>query len=172
MKRHLAAAVFTLVASFMIAGCAGFMRSGGQKPSLISAWQGRLAVRVAADLGTVPDADQHFSSGFELEGSQLLGELRLLTPLGGIAAKIHWTTQHAVMQSSSGEISHFDSIDALVCSTVGTHLPIAALFAWLDGSNADIDGWTVDLSQYAKGKITAHRTMPPPAAEIRIILDK
>ncbi len=148
------------------------MRPGGQKPSSVSTWQGRLAVRVAADPGTVPDADQHFSSGFELEGSQLLGELRLLTPLGGIATTIRWTSQHAVMQSSSGEISHFDSIDALVSSMVGTRLPIAALFAWLDGSYADIDGWTVDLSQFAKGKITAKRTMPAPAAEIRIVLDK
>jgi outer membrane lipoprotein LolB len=73
---------------------------------------------------------------------------------------------------AQGEQRHFESLDALIQQAVGTDVPVAALFAWLSGTQMTADGWTADLTQHAQGRITARRTSPLPGAELRLIFDK
>ena len=154
-----------VIATFFLAGCAAPASVSIQNAAEISAWRGRLAVRVESD------QPQSFSAGFELTGTPLIGELTLYTPLGSTAAALSWSSQTAVMRSQ-GEVRHFKSLDSLIKQAVGTEIPVVALFAWLAGDNMVIAGWNADLSQHANGRITARRTAPAPAAELRLVLDK
>lgn len=161
-----AALLFT---TFFIAGCASPTRANNSDHPETSPWHGRLAVRVEADSSY--NSAQSFSAEFELNGTALSGELTLYTPLGNIAAVLSWSPQTAVLRAN-GNVRYFDSLDNLIKQTVGTEVPVAALFAWLSGDNLIVDGWHADLSQQASGKITAHRSEPRPQAEIRLVLDK
>ena len=49
--------------------------------------------------------------------------------------------------------------------------PVGALFAWLRGVPETAEGWQVDLSQQAGGRLRAWRLAPPPSAELRVVLD-
>jgi outer membrane lipoprotein LolB len=60
----------------------------------------------------------------------------------------------------------------LISKLLGTVVPVAALFDWLNGRHTEIDGWQVDLTQFNVGKIVAQREMPAPEAKIRILLDQ
>lgn len=128
-----------------------------------------MAVRVEADFPHNPI--QSFSAEFELSGNALTGELTLYTPLGNTAATLNWTPQTAILRAN-GDVRYFDSLDNLIKQTVGTEIPVEALFAWLSGDNLIVDGWHADLSQQVSGKITARRSEPRPQAEIRLVLDK
>ena len=145
------------------------MRAGGQNGFEMTIWQGRLAVRI--DPETPESAPQSFSASFALTGTPTTGQLNLLTPIGSTAAALSWSPGTAVMQAQ-GEQRHFESLDALIYEAVGADIPVAALFAWLAGTPMNSAGWTADLTQYDRGRITARRTHPLPGAELRLILDK
>ena len=133
-------------------------------------WRGRLAITVQTNsLAQTPA--QSMSAGFELSGSPQTGELTLYTPLGGTAAALSWSTRGATLRSA-GESRDFASLEALLLHTLGTELPLAALFAWLAGDNREVAGWQADLSQYAAGRILARRTEVGSEAQIRLILEK
>ena len=66
---------------------------------------------------------------------------------------------------------HFASQNALIKHATGTELPVATLFAWLAGENLAAAGWHADLSQHARGRITAQRSSPSPTAELRLVLE-
>lgn len=158
-----------IFASIFIAGCAAPTRAIVSNESEVSLWRGRLAVRVESEQ---PQAQpQAFSAGFELTGNAQAGELTLYTPLGNTAAALSWSPQTAVMRSN-GDVRHFESLDALIKQAVGTEIPVVALFAWLAGDNMAVAGWSADLSDHAKGRITARRTQPAPLAELRLVLEK
>ncbi len=132
-------------------------------------WRGRLAVRIEA---AQPDAQpQSFSASFELTGTPLTGDLTLYTPLGNTAATLSWSSQTAVLRSN-GEVRYFASLEDLMMQAIGTDIPVLALFGWLAGENMSVKGWRADLSQHATGRITARRTEPAPAAELRLVLDR
>ena len=154
-----------IFATIFIAGCAAPTRAIVSKESEVSLWRGRLAVRVESE------QPQAFSAGFELTGNAQAGELTLYTPLGNTAAALSWSPQTAVMRSN-GDVRHFESLDALIKQAVGTEIPVVALFAWLAGDNMAVAGWSADLSDHAKGRITARRTQPAPLAELRLVLEK
>lgn len=154
-----------LAAVFFIAGCAAPTQVALQHRSELSPWRGRLAVRVESD------QSQSFSAGFELSGTPRAGELTLYTPLGTTAAALSWTPDTAVMRRQ-GEVHYFTSLDALIQQALGAEIPVLALFAWLAGDNLVVAGWNADLSQHAAGRITARRTAPAPAAELRLVLDQ
>ncbi len=163
-----------LVAIFLIAGCAvsaGHHTQNAANRATDPVWQGRLAVHVPADPTHGEDQDQRWSSNFVLRGHSDLGELQLLTPFGITTADIAWTPKQAVLRTR-GDSRSFDHIDALISDVVGITVPIDALLAWLDGNNLPVDGWTVDLTGFADGKIVAMRNAPAPQAEIRIVLDR
>lgn len=132
-------------------------------------WHGRLAIRVESTL--TDTAPQSIAAGFELSGSPQAGELILYTPLGSSAAILSWT-EHSASLRSAGENRTFASLDALIRHTMGTELPVAALFAWLAGDNPVVPGWDADLSRYAQGSILARHTRPGTQAQLRLILEK
>ena len=155
--------------AFFLAGCAIPTRASLPNQPEASVWRGRLAVRVESDQ---PQAQpQSFAAGFELSGSALTGELTLFTPLGTTITALSWSPQTALMRTQ-GDIRYFESLDALIKQAVGTEIPVAALFAWLAGDNPTVAGWHADLSQHAKGRITARRMEPGPLAELRVVLEK
>jgi outer membrane lipoprotein LolB len=154
-----------LFATLFIAGCAAPTRTDISTQSDVSLWHGRLAVRVESD------QPQSFSAEFELTGNAQTGALTLYTPMGSTAAALSWSPQTAAMRTQ-GEVHSFESLDALIKQAVGTEIPVAALFAWLEGENMIAAGWSADLSQHAKGRITARRAQPVPLAELRLVLEK
>lgn len=145
------------------------MPSGSLQSIEISVWHGRLAVTVQADSEQSPA--RSFVGDFELSGSAAAGRLVLYSPLGMTVASLNWTPTIALLRSG-GEFRAFESLDALITQTLGTEVPVTALFAWLAGESTSTGGWNADLSQRASGHITARRTSPSPAAEIRLILER
>ena len=160
-RATLAAALFV---SLLIAGCALPPKKFGAYPQEASTWRGRLAVRVETA------EPQSFSAAFELTGSAAAGEMTLFNPLGGTAAVLAWDAQTAIMRVN-GDVQHHPSLDALISRAIGTEIPVDALFSWLAGELASADGWNPDLSQRARGRITAKRTSPAPPVELRLVLD-
>lgn len=129
------------------------------------AWSGRLAL-------AVDDARQTaLSAGFDLRGSPRAGELILLSPVGLTLARLSWAPGEAVLRAG-GEEQRFDSLQALASAATGTELPLAALFDWLDGRPTPVPGWEVDLSGLAQGRLLATRASPPPAARLRLALER
>jgi outer membrane lipoprotein LolB len=126
-----------------------------------------LAVRI----DSVNDGPaQSFSASFELIGQASAGDLILYGPLGSTAAHLNWTPSAASLRSN-GTVRHFNSLSELAQQATGTDLPIAALFDWLAGRDLPVPGWQADLSQLNQGRLTARRTHPEPAAELRLILE-
>ena len=131
-----------------------------------SNWYGRLSLQVES-AQTPP-----VTAEFELTGNPETGTLTLYAPLGSTAAVLTWAPLSATLRAHNGEVEHFESLDALIRRVVGTEIPVHALFAWLAGRDMSAAGWSADLSDYAKGRITARRTQPEPAAELRVALEK
>ncbi len=147
----------------MLAGCA-VPPPRPATSATVGYWRGRLALRIEA---AEPSA---FFASFELSGHAGAGELLLSSPLGSTLAQLRWNPQQALLRSN-GETRAFDSLAALAEEATGTAIPIAALFAWLQGQPAAADGWQADLSQLAEGRLLARRSVPAPAAELRLILE-
>ncbi len=157
-----------LVAMIFIAGCATSISHDAQTSSEHRLWHGRLAVHVPADPGRSPA--RHFAGEFALSGNAMTGRLDLYTPLGITVASLSWTPSLALLRSE-GDVHSFGSLEALVRQTLGTELPVGALFGWLAGESTDVAGWSVDLSEQSSGRITARQTEPHQAAEIRLIIE-
>lgn len=153
-----------LLAIFLIAGCAQSPLAPGPYGTEHQAWRGRLAVRIDSQ------EPQSFSASFDLIGQAQAGELILSGPLGSTAAHLVWTPESATLRSN-GSVRQFNSLHELATQATGTALPIAALFDWLAGRDVVAAGWQADLSQLANGRLTARRTQPEPAAELRLILE-
>jgi outer membrane lipoprotein LolB len=156
--------VWFLCAVLLLAGCAN--QAALQKPLVEkdAHWQGRLAVKVFSK------PVQAFSANFELLGRPTHGELVLTSALGTTLAHMLWTADSATLITASKE-EHFDSLQALARSTTGTDLPVASLFAWLQGQPDVALGWQADLSELDQGRIVA-RHPEAVEAELKIILDR
>ena len=152
-------------AMLLVAGCAQPARAPQADDVSMGVWRGRLAVQVE------DSPSQSFSAGFELKGRPEAGELMLYSPFGGTVAALSWAPGSATLRSAS-EVRQFESIDALVTGATGTAIPVASLFDWLSGNNTAVNGWEADLSQLAQGRLHARRVAPPPAANLRVALDK
>lgn len=147
----------------LLAGCA---QPGpaptNQHPTL---WTGRLALQVE------DQASQSFSASFELSGSAQQGQFLLLNPLGNTLAKIQWSAGHAeITTGQNTRVS--ESLDALLQDALGTDIPVAALFSWLEGTHVAAVGWQVDLSAIGSGRLVAQRHTPTPQATLRIVLSR
>lgn len=155
-SRLLAAAVIAWGA--LLAGCAT------PPPAAAPAqWSGRLALTLATD------PPQHWSAGFELNGTPARGELRLHSPLGQTVATIRWDGPGAWLDRGDGAPRRYDSLAALTSDLTGAPLPVAALFAWLGGTAQEAPGWHVDLTDQPQGRLRARRSDPPPAADLRLL---
>lgn len=153
-----------LLAALVVAGCASPPRAASTDPQA-QVWTGRLALTVEGQ------QSQSFSAGFELRGKPDAGQLTLYNPLGGTLAVLAWAPGSATLRQGD-KVSQFESIDALGVQATGSELPLAALFDWLRGVDTPAAGWQADVSQLAQGRLRAQRTTPPPAADLRVALDR
>lgn len=94
----------------------------------------------------------------------------LLNPLGNIVARVQWSPGQASAQQGT-QTRQASSLDELTQDLLGTSLPIAALFDWLQGKPTVAAGWQADLDGRSEGRILARRTDPLPEASLRIVLD-
>lgn len=124
---------------------------------------GRLALTVHSD------PVQSVAAGFDLRGSPDAGSLLLTSPLGNAVARVEWSETAAEWRQGDRVIKK-RNLEELTTELGGTALPVAALFAWLNGTALEIDGWQADLSRHAVGRITARRTHPLPSAELRLVM--
>lgn len=129
-------------------------------------WQGKLALRIDESAGA-----KSYAANFELIGSARRGELLLTGPLGTTVARLSWRPGQAVLQRS-GDAEVFDDLDALAARATGTPLPVAALFEWLQGHPMVAQGWQADLTQLGDGRLRAHRDLPPPQADLQLVLER
>lgn len=135
-------------------------------------YAGRMSLKIDAvdpqALG--PQQGQFFSGSFELTGNAQVGGLILISPLGSVLAELSWTDSTAQLRSN-GESRNFNSLDALVLHATGAIIPVASLFSWLAGIEAQATGWQADLSRLSNGRFVARRLDPLPAAELRLVLE-
>jgi outer membrane lipoprotein LolB len=166
-----------LNAIFIVAGCAYPEPITGQNDdklaelALVGKYRGRIALKIDPEAASDESRGQSFSAEFELSGNAQTGELVFFSPLGSIVAALNWTPQTAQLHQG-GQIQNFDSLGVLLKRSTGADIPVASLFSWLAGKNVAIDGWQADLSQYASGRLVARRTVPTPAVEMRVIVEK
>lgn len=154
------------IAPLLIAGCAQPQRLSGTNASKNELRTGRISLQVQSE------PVQSFSASFELKGQPERGELSLISPLGSVLGVLRWSPGEAVLDSGNGKIQRFSSVDELMAQATGAAVPVTALFAWLQGDNASVSGWSADLSRYAEGRITARRVQPAPPADLRVVLDQ
>jgi outer membrane lipoprotein LolB len=152
-----------LLCAFVLAGCATPQRSAA--PAGAQVWTGRMALNVAGQ------ASQSFSAAFELKGAPEAGELTLTNPLGGTVGVLAWAPGSATMRAN-GKTREFPSLEALAQEATGAPLPIASLFDWLAGRATPVQGWNVDVSGVAEGRLHAQRTAPPPLADLRVVFER
>ncbi|MCU0925414.1 MAG: outer membrane lipoprotein LolB [Hydrogenophaga sp.] len=127
-----------------------------------SSWSGRLALTVDST------PLQSFAAGFDLHGTPLAGQLLLTSPLGQTVASVQWSPGSAEWRQGE-QVTRRATLDQLTTELVGTALPVAALFGWLNGEATPASGWQVDLNRHPEGRVFARRTQPLPSAELRII---
>lgn len=161
MARHTAA---VLLAGFLLAGC-HTPPPQSMVPSAQGLWSGRLGLQVDDPLAQA----QSFSASFQLQGSAKQGSLDIFSPLGAQLAKLEWQAGAAQLRQGH-QVTHSNSLQELLQLSLGTALPVEALFSWLEGQPADAPGWSVDLSRHANGRITAQRSDPLPQTLLRVIL--
>lgn len=158
--RQLAEWLVFIACTLWLAGCA--QPKAGTDPNT---WSGRLALQIEGQ------ASQSFSALFELRGNDQRGGLVLSSPLGNRVAQIDWKDGHAQLVTTQ-ETRTSDSLDALLQDAIGSHIPIAALFNWLQGAQATAPGWLADLSGIPDGRLVVHRSDPAPPATLRIVLSR
>ncbi len=156
----------SLFATLLIAGCAHPIRATALNDVKKDFWAGRISLHVQSE------PEQSFSAGFELQGKPERGELTLTSPLGNVLSVLRWSPGDAQLDSGNQNIQRFDSVDALMARATGAAVPLNALFAWLQGDNANVNGWLADLSRHGEGRISAKRTQPAPKADLRVVLDQ
>lgn len=127
---------------------------------------GRISLQIQSEPA------QSFSASFELKGRADRGELTLISPLGNVLGILRWSPLEATLDSGSQQVQRFSSVDALMAQATGAAVPLSALFAWLQGDNANVSGWSADLSRHSEGRILAKRAQPAPQAELRVLLDQ
>ena len=154
-----------LIATFFIAGCAHPISATSLNSVKNEFWTGRISLHVKSE------PEQSFSAGFELKGRAERGELTLISPLGNVLGVLRWAPGQAELESGKRDIQHFDSVDALMAQATGAAVPLTALFAWLQGDNVAVSGWSADLSRQGEGRIFATRAQPLPQADLRVVLD-
>lgn len=155
-----------LFAIILIAGCARPPGTIGINDPKNNLWIGRLSLQIQSEPA------QSFSASFELKGRAERGELTLISPLGNVLGILRWSPLEATLDSGSQQVQRFSSVDALMAQATGAAVPLSALFAWLQGDNANVSGWSADLSRHSEGRISAKRAQPAPQAELRVILDQ
>ena len=153
-----------LLTLLWLTGCASQSLAPKPAPEQETRWQGKLSLKVYSK------PVQAIAANFDLQGRPEQGELTLSTPLGTTLARMQWDANSASL-AANGEQRNFESLQALALQATGTDLPVAALFAWLQGRDASAPGWQVDLTDLPNGRLQA-RHMEEVQAELKIILER
>ena len=154
------------VAIVLIAACARPTVPNQSNSIETKAWSGRISLQVA------DEPPQSFSGSFALNGQPSRGDMTLFSPLGTVVGILRWSPGRAELDSGNGKVRRFASVDELTRSATGSVIPLDALFAWLQGTPANVGGWTADLSRHADGRIIAKRLQPTPQAELRVVIEQ
>jgi outer membrane lipoprotein LolB len=134
-------------------------------PPVPTAWSGRLSLSIQKDFSQ----QTHIHIAFELEGNAEEGQLQVEGPFGTAAILLRWRPGQAVL--SQGERSYrFASLADLIQRSIGTDLPIEAVFAWLRNETVDVPGWQVESKPSQGGPLVARRYEPWPRLELRMVL--
>ena len=161
---HLCRGVAALYAIILIAGCSSIPGAEGQKYSNIPFWSGRISI------STTHPKPQRVTGSFELSGHPDAGSLTLTSPLGNTLATARWSPGLALLEQG-GQTVRYPDIQALIAAALGQPLPLATVFAWLEGRPESAEGWTPDLDQLGQGRLAARRNDALVDAEVRIVLD-
>lgn len=162
-----------------LAGC----NSAPARPADSAQWlSGRLAVKVEASAEQAP---QSMSAAFELTGDEHLGNLRLLSPVGTVAADAQWSQDGVTLTTSEGR-RRFDTLSELARAALGDDVPLQALPHWLRGkawpdapakpaaSGADFQqlGWDVHVDELGTTGLVLAQRNTPPRIVLRARLDR
>lgn len=141
-----------LVLGLMSAGCA-VSRHHVSDPALVQAnrWSGRFSLTRSGDAARA----ERLTVSFELVGDAHQGELVLEGPLGARVARATWAPGQVARLERNGQIETYTDLNELTQATLGQPLPMDSLFRWLDGQPASAPPWTVDLSAWPSGRISA-----------------
>jgi len=150
-----------LAATALVSGCAS--RPVGHASARV--WSGRLGLQVESD------PPQQLHALFELQGSVQAGELKLLSPVGTLLARLSWDEREALLERGN-ERQTAPTVQDLMLRLTRTPVPVQALFDWLEGRSVPHAGWAPDLATLTQGRISARRSSPEPAALLRIVLDQ
>lgn len=173
---RMAAHALALTAGLALGGCATTRMPPSPEPVL----SGRLVVRVDPAAGE-PGRSQ--GAGFELQGDEHQGRLRLLSPLGTQVALAEWGSEGVRLDDGHGT-RHFADLPALAAETLGEPLPLQALWHWLAGRpwpgashsarahGFEQLGWSVDLSRWADAATVEARRLDPPGLSVRARIDR
>ncbi len=158
------ALVTALTMVLMLGACATPERPQTRGGAPAKNWHGRLGLRIESS------PVQSLSATLDLSGDAQAGDLLLSGPLGTALLALSWRPGRATMQRN-GQSREYNSVSALMQDALGADLPLAALFAWLAGEEAAVEGWQVDLAQLSKGRLSARRVGPAPAVDLRLMLE-
>ena len=147
-----------LLVAVFLSGCASTVSTPTKQ------WSGRLALTVH---DTPP---QSLTANFDLTGNPQSGRLTLYLPLGTTLAHVQWSPAGAQWQRGN-EWESRPTLGTLTRELTGTEWPVTELFAWLQGQATTTEGWQVDLSRHADGRIVAQRLFPLPRAELRLVFE-
>ena len=164
-RRSITGALCAAAVLAALAGCATPPAVSGTPVSDAGPWSGRLSLTIETD------RPQRFYAGFTLAGDADQGQLDLTSPLGNTLAALRWQPGRAELIEQNGQIQTYASLDDLTARVTGAPIPVRALFDWLRGQSAAIDGWQADLSALAQGRLAAQRLSPAPAVQLHIALD-
>lgn len=164
--RYLAHLV-AIICFLILAGCAAPPIPPQDMARQGAAWSGRMGLQIHDPLAP----EQSFSASFHLQGTAEQGSLDVFSPLGSQIAQLSWTPDSALLIQGEHRTPS-NSLKELLRQSLGTELPIQALFSWLQGKPTQTPGWQVDLDRYAQGRITAQRTTPLPQATLRVVLQQ
>lgn len=153
-----------LCAALLLSSCANTTQLKYSDSTAESYWQGKLSVKVYSS------PVQAFAANFELQGAATKGELILTSPLGTTLARMRWSAGAATLNANGAE-RHFDSLQTLAQQVTGADIPVASLFAWLQGIPEEAPGWKADLHDIANGRISAQH-IEAVQAELKIILER
>ena len=174
-------------ATLLLASCATPTRIGGTGPAFERA--GRFAVTVQPPDGPAQAAQGNFA--WRDTGAAL--RLDLLSPMGGILARIRVEPGNAVLERANGQRERAASADALLAELWGEAVPVAGLRAWIQGrpwagspvgavqrddqgriTQLVQDGWTVRLSDYdaqGPGRLRLARDQAGRRLNLQLIAD-
>jgi len=125
--------------------------------------EGRLFLRVDTQPPSITQAE------ISLQGTPEAGQLTLFGPLGITQGLLRWRPGEAVWTRGEEE-RRFASLDSLLTQTLGTSLPVPAVFAWIEGRPVSLDGWELLSLPSAQQPLVARRLRPEPTLELRLRL--